>query len=299
MTPSPIGAWIYAARPKTLPAAFVPVMLGSACAFAETGVFEPVPAAFALLFALLAQIACNFANDYWDFKKGADTAARLGPARATNAGWISPAAMRRGVFITLALAFLAGMMLVSRCGWILLPVGIVSLFAALAYTAGPFPLAYNGLGDVFVLVFFGFVAVLFSAYAQIESMPESAWVAALACGLSAVNILVVNNARDMETDAAAGKRTTVVLFGRRHARRQYAASLAIALLAPAILLFRGFGVAVLLPCLTAPVAIMLCRRFFAVREPRDYNPLLGKTAGYLLLYGVLFAAGVISGRPGF
>ncbi|MDR2844902.1 MAG: 1,4-dihydroxy-2-naphthoate polyprenyltransferase, partial [Puniceicoccales bacterium] len=237
--------WWQACRPKTLPAAMAPVMLGSACA-ASVGHFSIWPALAALLFALLVQIMCNFANDYGDFVRGADTAERLGPTRAVASGQVPPQAMRRAVALLTAVAFGAGLVLVYWGGWWLIGVGAVCLLACLAYTGGPFPLAYNGLGDVFVIVFFGFVAVLFTAYVQCGTFPAAAWPAAAACGLLAANILVVNNARDMETDARAGKRTTVVRFGRGFARVQYAGSLVTALLVPVALRAMGHSHYVLL-----------------------------------------------------
>ncbi|MDR3227941.1 MAG: 1,4-dihydroxy-2-naphthoate polyprenyltransferase [Puniceicoccales bacterium] len=289
-------AWWLACRPKTLAAAFAPVALGSACATAQTGEFHTVPAALALLFALLTQITCNFANDHGDFARGADTAARVGPTRAVASGAVSPSAMRCAVGLCATAAFGAGMFLVAWGGWWLVPVGAVCLLACLAYTGGPFPLAYNGLGDVFVVLFFGFTAVLFTAYTQCGLFPSAAWAAGLVCGLLAANILVVNNARDMATDARAGKRTTVVLFGRGFARIEYVANLCVALAAPVVLCsFGGFGAWVLLPLATLPLAVALGRAFWRVREPVAHNPLLGKTAAFLLAHSLLFAAGLVLG----
>ena len=289
---STFSSWFHAARPKTLPAAFVPVFLGSACAAAD-GKFAPLPAAFALLFALLIQICCNFANDYGDFAKGADTPARLGPARAVLSGWISPRAMRRAILLVSALAFLAGLPLVYWGGWWLLPVGLVCLLACLAYTGGPLPLAYNGLGDIFVLLFFGFVAVAFTAYVQCGHFPPSVWPVGLACGLLATNILVVNNTRDYETDALARKRTTAVIFGHGFARTEYVVNLLVAFLVPVFLRLQGFGYQVLFPLLLAPAALVLARGFLRVRDPHHYNPCLGKTAAFLFAYGLLLGGGLI------
>ncbi|MDR2983105.1 MAG: 1,4-dihydroxy-2-naphthoate polyprenyltransferase [Puniceicoccales bacterium] len=293
--PSALKAWIEASRPKTLPAALVPVMLGSACAATE-GHFLLLPAFFALLFALFVQITCNFSNDYGDYVKGADTAERLGPARAVASGWISPAKMKRGILISAGLSFISGLALVHWGGWWLIGVGIISLIACICYTSGPFPLAYNGLGDLFVIVFFGFVAVAFTAYVQCGYFPCIVWPASLTCGLLATNILVVNNSRDMETDAKAGKRTTVVRFGRGFARVQYVASLLISLLLPAISVKMGFNLWSLFPLALVPIACLLGYRFWHVRDPRDYNPLLGKTAAFLLLYGLFFSVGLVLGR---
>jgi 1,4-dihydroxy-2-naphthoate octaprenyltransferase len=240
-------AWFLASRPKTLPAAVAPVAIGSACAAAEGG-FALIPAAFALLFALLVQITCNLANDLGDFTRGADTPDRLGPARMAATGALTPGALRCAIALLSVLAFAVGLPLAFAHGWWLVPVGVLCIGACLAYTCGPFPLAYNGLGDLFVLVFFGFVAVLFTAFVQCGSFPFSAWAGGLACGLLAVNILLVNNARDMETDAAANKRTTVVRFGRGFARGLYSVNLLVALGVPVVLFaVDGFGARVLLP----------------------------------------------------
>jgi 1,4-dihydroxy-2-naphthoate octaprenyltransferase len=292
-----VKAWLLASRPKTLPAAIAPVAVGSACAAAE-GRFAPVHALFALLFALLVQITCNLANDLGDFTRGADTPARLGPARMAATGALSPGELRGAIALLAGLAFLVGLPLAVASGWGLVPVGVLCIAACLAYTGGPFPLAYNGLGDVFVLVFFGFVAVLFTAFVQCGAFPFSAWAGGLACGLLAVNILLVNNARDMETDAAANKRTTVVRFGRRFARVLYPVNFSVAAGVP-VLLFAagGFRAWVLLPLAVVPLAAALSAGFWRVREPVHYNAFLGRTAGVLLLYAVLLAGGIgIGGR---
>lgn len=291
-----LAQWLHATRPKTLPAAIVPVALGSACAAAAGG-FRLVPALVALAFALLVQITCNLANDLFDFKKGADTAARLGPARATASGWVSPTEMRRAVILTGTLAFLVGLGLLPFGGPALLAVGIASIIAALAYTAGPFPLAYNGLGDVFVVAFFGFVAVPFTAYVQCGSFPASVWPVALGCGLMANAILIVNNTRDIETDAKAGKRTTAVMFGRNFARFQYMLTMLVAIAMPLALAAQGFRWPVLLALIIGPFAGPVVREFCAVTEPAKYNPLLGRTAALLLAYGALLATGIVLGAP--
>lgn len=286
--------WLHAARPKTLPAAVVPVALGSACAYAA-GSFRPAPAALALAFALLTQVACNFANDYFDFKKGADTAERLGPARATASGWVAPEVMRRAVIVVCAVAFCTGLGLLPFGGWPLLVVGVVSLLAAVGYTAGPFPLAYVGLGDVFVVAFFGFVAVPFTAYVQCGYFPVAVWPVALGCGLLANAILVVNNARDIATDAKAGKRTTAVRFGVNFARAQYALTMLIGLSVPLALPLFGLRWPVFAPLIVCPFAGPVVRAFCAVENPRDFNPLLGKTAAILMAWGVLLSVGIVLG----
>lgn len=294
---SSLKHWIHAARPKTLPAAVVPVALGSASAHAA-GKFAPVPAALALAFALLVQVLTNLANDYFDFQKGADTAERIGPVRVTAAGLVPPEAMRRAVAVVAAVAFATGLGLLPFGGWPLLVVGVASLLGAVGYTAGPFPLAYLGLGDVFVVVFFGFVAVPFTAFVQCGFFPKFVWPVAFACGLLANAILIVNNARDIATDAKAGKRTTAVRFGVNFAKLQYALTMLVALSTPlAVAIAYGFRWPVLAPLVVCPFAGAVVRKFCAVEDARDFNPLLGKTALVLLAWGALFAAGIAVGRP--
>ncbi len=288
--------WIHATRPKTLPAAVVPVALGSACAAAAGG-FRPIPALVALVFALLVHITCNLANDLFDFQKGADTGERRGPARATASGWVTASEMKRAVIVVALLAFLTGLGLLPFGGPPLLIVGLASIIAALAYTAGPFPLAYHGLGDVFVIGFFGFVAVPFTAYVQCGAFPAAVWPAALGCGLMANAILIVNNARDIETDAKVGKRTTAVMFGRGFARAQYLLTILVAISMPLALAAIGFRWPVLLALIIGPFAGPVVREFCAVTDPVKYNPLLGRTAGLLLAYGALLAAGIVLGAP--
>lgn len=209
-----IKAWIEAARPKTLTASFSPVLLGTALAFHDN-VFNWVPALLCLVVALSAQIASNFANDYFDYRKGADRADRLGPPRAVASGWITPHAMLYATIGALVLTCFFGCFLLYYGGWKLIWVGITIVLFALAYTAGPFPLAYNGLGDVCVLIFFGIVPVCFTYYVQAQTCTMEVFLLSLALGFLSVNILVVNNYRDYEQDKQSLKRTTIVLFGRK------------------------------------------------------------------------------------
>lgn len=287
--------WIEAARPKTLPTAVIPVMVGTALAVAHRSA-DIGKAAVCLLFALLVQIGTNFANDYFDFVKGADTPGRVGPRRAVAAGLIAPRTMLAATGLVLGAAFAVGLLLVREGGWVLLPIGVVSIICALAYTGGPFPLGYNGLGDVFVFVFFGLVAVDTTFYVQTGGLAPDATSCAAAVGLLAANVLVANNYRDAETDARAGKRTLVVRFGRKFAVWQYALSHLVALLCPPALLLCGYHGPVLLPLLLAPWALLLTRRLAASREPTEQIALLGATAAYLAAFGVLLGAGVVWGR---
>ena len=220
MNKTHIQACIEAPRPKTLPASLSPVLVGSALAYRD-GAFDMVPAVICLMVALLSQIASNFANDYFDYKKGADNEDRLGPERAVASGWIAPKTMLIATFITLGLACLCGLLLLFYGGWVLLPVGIAIAVCVLAYSAGPFPLAYNGLGDICVLLFYGIVPVVFTYFVQAGSITLLTLILSVAKGLLSVNILIVNNYRDYFQDKEVNKRTTIVLFGRRFGRWFY------------------------------------------------------------------------------
>ncbi len=287
--------WLEAARPKTLPAAVIPVMVGTALAAAHGGA-NYGKAAICLAFALLVQIGTNFANDYFDFVQGADTPARVGPRRAVAAGLIAPGRMLAATWLVLGLAFAVGLLLVREGGWLLLPIGLISIVCAIAYTGGPFPLGYHGLGDLFVFIFFGLVAVDTTFYVQAGYVSSDVTSCAAAIGLLAANILVANNYRDVETDARAGKKTLVVRFGRKFAVWQYGLSVAVALLCPPALLITGYRWPVLLPVLLVPWAVALTRRLAASREPAEQIALLGATAKFLAVYGGLLSAGVWFGR---
>ncbi len=299
-------AWVMAARPQTLPAAAAPVIVGTGLAIYE-GVFAPLPALLAFVGAALIQIGTNFANDYYDAIKGADTDEREGFTRVTQAGIISAEQVKLATLVTFALAILTGSYLVYVGGLPILVVGLVSVFCGWAYTGGPYPLGYHGLGDLFVFVFFGVVAVMGTFYVQAAavlaeplatSIPEGtvtreAFLASLPVAGISTAILVVNNVRDMETDADAGKRTLAVRIGYRWSRVQYVAMLALAYLTPLWLwLGEGFGPSVLLPLLSAPYAAVITRTVCTRTDGEALNPALEGTGKLLALYAVLFAAGV-------
>ena len=286
--------WVEAARLRTLPAAVIPVLVGTALAAAHHSPRYP-EAALCLAFGLLVQIGTNFANDYYDFVKGADTAARVGPRRAVAAGLIAPAAMRRAMGLVFGAAFLTGLGLLPVGGWILLPIGVVSILCGLAYTGGPFPLGYHGLGDLFVFLFFGLVAVDTTFYVQAGYVTPDVTSCAAAIGLLAANILVPNNYRDAATDARAGKRTLVVRFGKRFAVWQYGLSALLALACPLALRLYGYEWPVLLPLALLPWAFILTRRLAASREPAEQIKLLGDTAKFLAAFGVLLSVGIVWG----
>ena len=292
MNASPWSVWLAAARPRTLPAAVAPVLVGSALAWHD-GRFDAGAAALCLAFALLVQIGTNFANDYYDFVHGADTAARVGPRRAVAAGLVTPGAMRRAMWAVFALAFASGLGLIAWGGPWLFVVGVASILAGVAYTGGPWPLGYHGLGDVFVFGFFGIVAVVTTYFVQTGKLAADALLAAIPVGLLAANILVVNNYRDADTDAAAGKRTLVVRFGRGFARVQFGASLIVALAMPLAFLARGYRAWCLLPLALAPVAWRHARRLRDSRTAAELIGLLGDTGRLLAGYAALFAAGVV------
>jgi 1,4-dihydroxy-2-naphthoate octaprenyltransferase len=281
-----------ACRPRTLPAAVAPVMAGSAVA-AHDHRFVPAAAFLCLLFALLVQIGTNFANDYYDFVHGADNADRVGPRRAVSSGLVRPEAMRRAMFAVFIAAFVSGLGLIHWGGPWMLAVGVSSILCGAAYTGGPWPLGYLGLGDVFVFLFFGLVAVGVTYFVQAGRLSAHAVLAGVPMGLLAANILVVNNYRDADTDAAAGKRTLVVRFGRGFARAQFAFSLVVALAVPFVFRLTGYGNACLLPLVAAPLAWNHLQRLAPGRTPQQLVSLLGDTGKFIAIYAALFAAGIL------
>lgn len=292
--PGSFGAWVLAARPKTLAAGIVPVVVGSALAFGS-GVGRIGPAIAALVGALLIQIGTNFTNDYYDFKNGADTEDRLGPTRAAQSGLLTPRAVFAGALISFAAAFAVGMYLVAIAGWPIFVVGVLSLLCGYAYTGGPFPLGYNGLGDIFVLIFFGFVAVAGTWYVQALTVTPAALLAGIPVGALATALLAVNNVRDVEGDTRAGKRTLVVRFGVAFGRAEFVALYALTFAMPVVLFALGLSrwpvlIALgALPLAIGPVQTVL-RESGAV-----LNRALGGTARVLFIFGLLFAAGLYFG----
>lgn len=287
--------WRLAIRPKTLPAAVGPVLVGAALALAD-GAFALLPALAALGAALLLQIAVNLANDYFDFQRGIDTAERLGPPRAAASGLLTPAELRLGIGTVLGLAALLGVYLILVGGAPVLIIGVASMLAALAYSGGPFPLASHGLGDLFVFIFFGPVAVAGTYYVLALAVTAQALLVALPIGALITAILVVNNYRDIATDSKTGKHTLAVLLGARTTRVEYVLLLVAAYLTPP-LLWVQHGVnafPVLLPLLSLPSAVTCIRAMYR-DNGRALNPLLGKTAQLSLLFSALFAAGIVLG----
>jgi 1,4-dihydroxy-2-naphthoate octaprenyltransferase len=286
-----VRVWIEAARPRTLPAAATPVIVGAAIAIAH-GRLVSTPTLLALACALLLQIGANFANDVFDHEKGADTEARLGPTRAAASGLLTPRALYVGMIVSFGLALAVGVYLIAVAGWPILAIGIASILSGIAYTGGPYPLGYHGLGDVFVMIFFGFVAVCGTAYVQLDAVPRDAWIASVPVGALATAILVVNNVRDRVTDVHAGKRTLAVRFGRRAGEAEYLLLLVASYAAPIALAVLHRSPWPLLPLLSLPIGIRLFRDLRRL-EGAPLNATLAGTAKLLLLHGVLLAGGLV------
>lgn len=293
--PGSLRAWVLASRPATLTAAVVPVLVGTAAAHA-LGEFQKGPAVAALVGAMLIQIATNYANDVFDAEKGADTEERLGPTRAVQAGLLSARAVRAGMIVTFGLAVLVGLYLTAVAGWPVVAIGVASILSGIAYTGGPYPLGYHGLGDVFVMAFFGFVAVCGTVFVETGAVPALAVLASIPVGALATCILVVNNLRDRHTDIKAGKRTLAVRLGRGGALAEYVLLLVAAYAVPVVLAVQHGKMWLLLPLASLPVAVLLFRRIIR-SEGRDLNPCLANTAKLLLLFGALFSVGLLLARP--
>ena len=290
-----VSLWIQAARPKTLSGAAAPVFVGAGLAEAHgTLALLPVVAAFAG--AILIQIGTNLANDYYDFMRGGDTPNRVGPVRVTQAGLIPAEHVWRGMVVVLAAAGVVGVYLVFVGGWPIVWIGLASLLCAVAYTGGPFPLAYHGLGDPFVFVFFGLIAVGGTYWVQALAFPGDVLVAGVGVGALNTAILVANNLRDLETDATAGKRTLAVRFGRNGSRAEYAVLMAVGFVAPVL----GVGLyqwppAALIALAAGAASVSPVTLVMTRDDPRELIPALAGTARVVGLYGVLLAAGLAFG----
>jgi len=303
--PSAVRTWILAARPHTLPAAGAGVAVGLGAALATGAPLRLDTALACLAVALLLQVLANFANDLSDFRRGADTPDRQGPLRVAASGLVTERQLEVAIAITIGLAGLVGLYLVLVGGWALLAIGVLAVVAALAYTGGPFPYGYRAMGEIFVFIFFGLVAVAGTAYLQSLTLDPLYVVAAVPPGALITAILVVNNLRDIPTDTAAGKRTLAVVLGKRQTQGEYGALLGVAYAVPVFLFLSwmaagvgptGAGTpllpAVLLPLLTLPKASVLLRAVRTFREPRELNLVLKGTASLSLWFGVLFAVGL-------
>jgi 1,4-dihydroxy-2-naphthoate octaprenyltransferase len=289
---SKFQSWILASRPRTLPAAVVPVMVGSALAIYQ-GIFFPIYSIIALLCSVLIQIGTNFTNDLYDHLKGSDTKERKGPLRVLASELISVKEMEWGIFLVFLLAFLLGLYLVYSVGIIVLWIGVFSIAAGLAYTAGPFPLAYNGLGDLFVFIFFGIVGTVGTYYLHTQQFTLLAFLISLPVGALITNILIVNNYRDIEEDKTAGKKTLAVLLGREFSRYEYVFLILVSFFIPFLLHFKyDFSFWVFLPYITLPLAISLVKMIYELSGPA-LNKTLELSAKFSALFGLLLSIGII------
>jgi 1,4-dihydroxy-2-naphthoate octaprenyltransferase len=290
--PSTLRVWLLAIRPATLPAALSGVVVGLGAALAVGTPFRLDAALGCLAVALLLQIAANLANDLSDFRAGADTAERTGPIRVAAAGLATERQLEVAIGIVVALAGLVGLGLVAIGGPVLLVVGALAIVAALAYTGGPWPYGYHGLGEVFVFVFFGLVAVVGTAYLQAGTVDPVFVAAAIPVGSLVTAILVVNNLRDIPTDAAAGKRTLAVILGRQATVLEYVLLVTVAFLVPVLLAEGWLRWPVVIPILAIPLGWPLIARVRSFDDPRQLNPVLKGTARLALVHSLLFAAGL-------
>ena len=291
--PGTLAIWVLAARPKTLWAGITPVAVGTALAVAD-GVAHWPSAALCLLAAVSVQVGANYANDYYDFRQGTDTAARIGPTRATQAGWVRPGQMRAAFVLAFAVFAVVALVLARRGGWLIPLLAAAAIASGILYTAGPWPLGYIGLGDVFACFFFGPVAVAGTDYVQRQALTADALVASVAPGLFAVAMLTVNNLRDVDGDRLAGKRTLAVRWGRGFARAEYLVCIAGAAAVPAALVARGRGTGLLLAALVLPAAIPALRWVFTRTDGPTLNRALAYTGVLMLLYAVLFVSGALA-----
>ena len=283
-----------AARPQTLAAAFVPVLVGGSLA-ARHGSLNWSVTLVALLCAFLIQIGTNFANDYFDFVKGADTDQRVGFKRATAEGFVSPQTMLAATIITMSLAFICGLYLVWHAGWIVLIIGVLCLICGILYTGGPYPLGYNGLGDLFVFLFFGIVAVTTTYYVNALTWSYQSFWASLAVGALSTNILVVNNLRDVEQDGPAGKNTLGVIFGENVLRWEYAIMLALAFaILPHFYYRYTYDLMIFLPLISLPFVYALLKQIWQAPKSQ-LNPTLERTAQFMTLFCILFSLGILIG----
>jgi 1,4-dihydroxy-2-naphthoate polyprenyltransferase len=292
--PSSVRIWVLAARVRTLPAAVAPVLVGTSLALGA-GHFKALAFVAALLGAIFIQVGTNLSNDYSDARRGADTEDRLGPVRVTAGGLVPPRQVLIATYVTFGLAVLCGVYLVYVAGWELIAVGAASILAGVLYTGGPRPYGYEGLGEVFVFLFFGIVAVVGSYYVQTRQLPWEPFVCAVPVGLLASAILVVNNVRDVDTDRRAGKRTLAVRLGRERTRELYVAMLALAFVCAPLPWPLGSMSAWLLLCwLAAPLAVAVARAVRTRVDGPSLNGALARTGMLQLLFCLLYSAGILA-----
>jgi 1,4-dihydroxy-2-naphthoate polyprenyltransferase len=286
--------WLMAARPRTLPAAIAPVLVGTSLAI-HVGKFHPLAFVAALLGAMLIQIGTNLSNDYSDARRGADSEDRLGPVRVTAGGLVPPRQVLVATYATFGLAVLCGVYLIAVAGWALLAVGAASILASVLYTGGPKPYGYEGLGEIFVFLFFGIVAVTGSYFVQRRDLPWEAFVLAVPVGLLIAAILTVNNIRDIETDRRANKRTLAVRMGRKNTRVFFVAMLVLAFASGLVCWVAGpLSPWLALTLLAAPLAVTLARTVCTHTDGPSLNGALAKSGMLALLYCLLLSAGVLA-----
>jgi 1,4-dihydroxy-2-naphthoate octaprenyltransferase len=287
-----LNRWLLAIRPKTLPASVSPVIVGLAVAYSSGKVVSWLPGVACLLGALLLQIGSNLANDYFDFKKGADTPDRLGPTRVTQAGLISERQVLLGMVLTFLLATVVGVYLVAHSGMPIVYIGLASIAAAILYTGGPLPYGYKGLGEIFVFTFFGPVAVMGTEFVLTGRPSYAGALAGVPSGLLCANVLVVNNLRDREQDLRSNKRTLIALYGRRFGLNLYFANYALSLFAILALVTVKSSAWIALPAAVTPVFMRLFTQISRSDGPA-LNPLLGETARFQLLFCTIQAVSMI------
>ena len=290
--PSKFESWIIASWPRTLLAAVVPVMVGSALAISKNK-FTLILSLIALICSILIQVGTNFTNDLYDYLKGSDKEDRVGPKRVLVSGLISPTEMKIGIITVFGFAFLFGLYLVFSAGIVILFIGIISILAGLAYTAGPYPLAYNGLGDIFVFAFFGIVGTMGTYYLHFHEFSLLSFLTAVPVGALITNILVVNNYRDIEEDREADKYTLAVKLGEKFTRFQFINSITISYLILFIIYFKyDFTYWIFLPLISIPFAAKLISMLYKL-EGKELNKTLELSAKYAALFGLLFSLGLI------
>ncbi len=292
LKPNKIYFWILATRPKTLPAAIVPVVVGSAIAIYYNK-FHFMAAVTALLCSILFQIGANFTNDLYDYLKGSDKTERIGPQRVVSSGLISVKEMKIGIIIVFSMSFILGLYLVYLGGWLIFIIGILCIITAIAYTAGPLPLAYHGLGDIAVFIFFGFIGTIGTYYVQAHEVTPLIFWASVPVGALITNILVVNNYRDRDEDKLSGKNTLAVIFGEKFSKAQYTILIILSYVVLFVVYFTfKENLIVFIPILTLPLSLKLIRMIYTLKG-KELNKTLELTAKLSAIYGLLFALGIV------
>ncbi len=284
--------WIFAARPKTLPASVIPVIIGCVLTWSENQ-FKWIPALICFLFALIAQIVSNFLNDYYDFVKGSDREDRLGPERAVAQGWISPQSMLRASIILMLFACLLGCGIIYYAGWKMIFVGLAVCLGAFAYSAGPYPLAYNGWGDICVIIFYGLIPVGFTYYVQTLSWSPIVFFCGFSTGLVCSNILVANNYRDREQDRTSNKQTTIVIFGEKFGRYFYLLNGIVGTITCLNFLFYNNYYASFLPFVYLIPHFLTWKKMCKIDTGKELNNILSQSARNLIIFGILLSIGIL------